>query len=392
MISKEPWSAIVSNVRIPIAKIKEQYHIPHDYEVIIPRQFDRMHRPPQGFCPFSLLHLEAGLRFPLARPVDSILRRLDICPMQLSPNSISHIQLFIIVMLHNDLEPNFENFWSLYSFTNSKRSQDRGWFYLSTRKDYRYLDDLKSNVGPWRERFIFIRPPPGKEWSFRLSWRITKSEPKLYGGGLEGDLINYITLYWYKPKQLLVEEVLRLAGLSSAPLRVWGSLGDFLILNLQFVLKYILHLMYSFAGKKVMNAHIANKVRARKGTLPENVLLELENATGDSSTPSDRTPPPATSTPVVAALEGPSGENLLEVSETLPQQVGALEAVQGEPSRPSKKRKHKSKSRSKSRSKSKSRSSRSSKFGKQRRLEARLAANREKEDDHVKTLEEQEAQ
>ncbi|KAL0394446.1 UNVERIFIED_CONTAM: hypothetical protein Slati_4410800 [Sesamum latifolium] len=238
MISKEPWSAIVSNVRIPIAKIKERYHIPHDYEVIIPRQFDRMHRP----------------------------------------------------------------------------------------------------------------------------------------------------------AKLLVEEVLRLAGLSSSPLCVRGSLGDFLILNLQFILKYVLYLMYSFAGKKVMKARIANKVRAKKRMLPENVLLELENPTGDSSTPSKRTPNHATSTPVVAALEGPSSENVLEVSEAPSLQVGALEAVQGELSRPYKKRKHKSKSRSKSRSKSKSRSSRSSKFDKQRRLEARLAADREKEDDHVKTLEEQEAQ
>ncbi|KAL0378685.1 UNVERIFIED_CONTAM: hypothetical protein Sradi_3174000 [Sesamum radiatum] len=54
MISKEPWSAIISNVKVPIAKIKERYYIPHDYKVLIPRQFDRMHRPPEGFCPFSL--------------------------------------------------------------------------------------------------------------------------------------------------------------------------------------------------------------------------------------------------------------------------------------------------------------------------------------------------
>ncbi|KAL0400153.1 UNVERIFIED_CONTAM: hypothetical protein Sradi_2358600 [Sesamum radiatum] len=306
MISKEPWSAIVSNVKHPIAKIKERYYIPHDYEVIIPRQFDRMHRPPEGFCPFSLLHVEAGLRFPLARPVDNTLRRLDICLMQLSPNSISHILLFIIVILHNDLEPNFENFWSLYSFTNSKRLGDPGWFYLSTCKDCRYLGDLKSNVGLWGERFIFIRPPPEKEWSFRLSWRITKPNPKLYGGGLEGAIINHITLYWYKPKQLVVEKVLKLAGLSSAPLRVRGSLGDLLIFT-PFIFKYVRHLTQSFAGREVMNARIANKVRAKKGTLPEHVLLDLENIVGgDSSTPSDRTPNshyPASGT---AAIEGPS--------------------------------------------------------------------------------------
>ncbi|KAL0446373.1 UNVERIFIED_CONTAM: hypothetical protein Slati_1765200 [Sesamum latifolium] len=107
-----------------------------------------------------------------------------------------------------------------------------------------------------------------------------------------------------------------------------------------------------------MNARITNKVRAKKGTLPENVLLELENAAGgDSSTPSNRTPNAAISAPMVAALQGPSGENAPELSEILPQEAGGSGAVRGEPSRPSKKRKYKSKSRSKSRSKSKSRSS-----------------------------------
>ncbi|KAL0406549.1 UNVERIFIED_CONTAM: hypothetical protein Slati_3968800 [Sesamum latifolium] len=211
-------------------------------KVRIPRKFDRMHRPPHGFCPFSLVHFEAGFRLPLTIPVARILQGLDICPMQLSPNSISHIMLFIIIMLVNNYEPNFDNFWSLYSFTTSKRSGDRGFFYLSTRKDCRFLDTLKSNVGPWKEKFIFIRPPPNQEWPFRVDWNLDKPEPITEGGGLEGNQINHLTSSWYKLKKLLEEKVLCLAGLSPAPLRVRDDV--------------------------VMNARIAGRLRALRNAVP----------------------------------------------------------------------------------------------------------------------------
>ncbi|KAL0430845.1 UNVERIFIED_CONTAM: hypothetical protein Sradi_0710500 [Sesamum radiatum] len=111
-----------------------------------------------------------------------------------------------------------------------------------------------------------------------------------------------------------------------------------------------------------MNARFANKVRVRKGTIPENVLLELENTeVAGSSTPSDRNSLHYYhSAPVMADPEGPNGRCVSEVPECPPLVVGESKAVQGEP-RKSQKRKRKSKSRSKSRRKSKSRSSRSTK-------------------------------
>ncbi|KAL2230456.1 UNVERIFIED_CONTAM: hypothetical protein Sindi_1640000, partial [Sesamum indicum] len=195
MLETNPWEGI-------------KYYIPSSFEVIVPRSHDRMHRPPPGFCAFSLNHFDAGLRLPLALYVAQILRRLEICPMQLFPNSIRHIILFVIIMRVHRFEPNFDNFWTLYSFTTSIRSADNGFFYLSARKDCRYLDPLTSNVGPWKKRFIFIRPPLGREWPFRC------------------DQINSLTSYRYDPKKVLVEEVLRLAHLSPAPIPVEGSLDD----------------------------------------------------------------------------------------------------------------------------------------------------------------------
>ncbi|KAL0409264.1 UNVERIFIED_CONTAM: hypothetical protein Sradi_1860800 [Sesamum radiatum] len=153
------------------------------------------------------------------------------------------------------------------------------------------------------------------------------------------------------------------------------------------------------ADRKVMNLRIANNVRAKKGTIPENLLLELENAeVGGSSTPSDRTSSIAiVPMLVVAALEGPSGGHTPVCVNSLQDphspKDGGSNTAPGEPSKSYKrKRKSKSNSQSKSQSNSKSRSSRSIKSSRQKSLEARLVVDCQKEEDNVKTLRQQEAQ
>ncbi|KAL2241617.1 UNVERIFIED_CONTAM: hypothetical protein Sindi_0802900 [Sesamum indicum] len=227
-LAKNPWEAVVSTVRVPVNKIREKYHIPSDFDILIPAAFDRMHRPPEGFTAFSIKHLDAGLRFPLAPPVAAILNKLGLCPMQLSPNSITHINLFVVMMRYLDLDPSFDNFLSLYSFTTSKRSGSRGFFYLSAKPDCGYLSALKSNVGAWLDRYIFIRPPSGV-WPFKNEWTKYKPLPKTCGGGLEGDQIRSLTLYKYDPKKLLNEKVLQLSGLSPASLHIEESLDSIIM-------------------------------------------------------------------------------------------------------------------------------------------------------------------
>ncbi|KAL2248227.1 UNVERIFIED_CONTAM: hypothetical protein Sindi_2675000 [Sesamum indicum] len=194
-----PWENIVSTVRRQVHLIREKYHVPPSFEVVIPNSADRMHRPPRGFCSLSLNHFDAGLRLPLAPYVSQILKLLELCPMQLLPNSIRHIIIFIIIMRVQRYEPSFDNFWSLYSFTTSARSADNGFFYLSARKEW---------------------------WPFCCEWVLEKPRPVVEGGRLEGDQIRSLSSYRYGPKKILVEEVLRLAHLSPAPIPVEGSLDD----------------------------------------------------------------------------------------------------------------------------------------------------------------------
>ncbi|KAL2252708.1 UNVERIFIED_CONTAM: hypothetical protein Sindi_0065500 [Sesamum indicum] len=217
ILESRPWENIVSIDRQQVHLIKEKYHIPPSYEVLIPNSADRMHRPPRGFCSLSLNHFDY---------VSQILRRLELCLMQLSPNSIRHIIIFIVIMRVHRYEPGFDNFWSLYSFTTSARSAESGFFYLSACKECRFLSPLTSNVGPWKKRYIFVCPPPGRGWPFCCEWVLEKPRPVVEGGGLEGDQIRSLSSYRYDPKKILVEEVLRIAHLSPAPIPVEGSLDD----------------------------------------------------------------------------------------------------------------------------------------------------------------------
>ncbi|KAL2233011.1 UNVERIFIED_CONTAM: hypothetical protein Sindi_1481100 [Sesamum indicum] len=207
----KPWLTIESTLYFTADAIRERYYIPLDHEIILPSPSDRMNRPPPGSCPISIVHLAAGLRFPLPRTVARILSRLEIGPMQLAPNSICHILSFIIIMEYFELEPDFDSFWSLYKFTTSKRSGDQGFFYLTAKPNCSFVTKLKSNVGSWKDKFFFLRPPPNQVWPFPCDWRTTKPEPKIHGVGLDDDLIITITQYQYQAKLILTEHTLKLA-------------------------------------------------------------------------------------------------------------------------------------------------------------------------------------
>ncbi|KAL2235346.1 UNVERIFIED_CONTAM: hypothetical protein Sindi_1266800 [Sesamum indicum] len=163
------------------------------------------------------------------------------------------------------LAPSVDNFLSLYAFT-TKRSGDRGFFYLSTKKDCRYLKTLKSNLGPRQKKYIFILPPASQVWHFRLEWTKYKPIPKRSGGGLEGDQINGHTAYRYDPKRLLIEEVLWLNRLSPAPLHVKNSFGDLAVLLSSIFHSHLtrnfVHILLFLADKIVMNSRIALRLKA----------------------------------------------------------------------------------------------------------------------------------
>ncbi|KAL2250115.1 UNVERIFIED_CONTAM: hypothetical protein Sindi_2485200 [Sesamum indicum] len=219
-----------------------------------------------------------------------------------------------------DLDPSFDNFWSIYSFTTSTRSANKGFFYLTFRRQCRYLEPFKSNTGPWKDRFIFVRPPPGQQWPFTLKWSVEKPEPVTEGEGLDGDLINSLTSNPFFPKKLLTEEVFCLARLSRAFVPITGSLEN-----------------------KVMLGRLTKRARARQ----ERATGEVQPTPPQDQAPGRITPQqpdPDTSATPTADLRRPEtpvdiGSEEVQAHDLFPQHRDG-------PGRP-RKRKHRSPSKSK---------------------------------------------
>ncbi|KAL0393257.1 UNVERIFIED_CONTAM: hypothetical protein Sradi_2548500 [Sesamum radiatum] len=81
IMSKDPWTGIICSLSTSFQSLREKYYIPREYDILLPRSFDRMHLPPPGYYTLSIAHLDAGLHFPLARLVFEILGRSDIHPI-----------------------------------------------------------------------------------------------------------------------------------------------------------------------------------------------------------------------------------------------------------------------------------------------------------------------
>ncbi|KAL2237671.1 UNVERIFIED_CONTAM: hypothetical protein Sindi_0958800 [Sesamum indicum] len=219
--------------------------------------------------------------------------------MQLSPNSIRHIILFVIVMRVHRFEPSFENFWSLYSFTTSARSGDAGFFYLTSRKECRFLDPLASNVGPWKTKFIFVKTPIGRQWPFSLDWKVDKPTPLIEGEGLDGDQISSITTYRYNPKKLLVEEILWLAHLTPAPLQVEGSL-------------------VSMVSQARLNRRLRAQFEARSRARSAAPETSSHPTPVGSSTPDADVPPPPGPTPIEVGSEETQSRGFRQPASIIP--------------------------------------------------------------------------
>ncbi|KAL0462984.1 UNVERIFIED_CONTAM: hypothetical protein Slati_0186000 [Sesamum latifolium] len=70
----------------------------------------------------------------------------------------------------------------------------------------------------WKDKFFFIHPPAVQKWPFPCEWRDQKLGPEIYGWGLDDDIINSLTIYWYQAYKLLMKKVLKLASLTPTPL------------------------------------------------------------------------------------------------------------------------------------------------------------------------------
>ncbi|KAK6156715.1 hypothetical protein DH2020_010963 [Rehmannia glutinosa] len=131
---QDSWELIKCTVRhSKVSHITHRYFIPPEYKMIIPGHNDRMHKPPRNCFSFHLSTLDAGLHFPLHSDIEDVLIHLSLCLTQFAPNVVRQILWFIVLMRHFKVEPSATHFWALFSITTSTKTNDRWFFYLTSR-------------------------------------------------------------------------------------------------------------------------------------------------------------------------------------------------------------------------------------------------------------------
>ncbi|KAL3652432.1 hypothetical protein CASFOL_002113 [Castilleja foliolosa] len=216
-----PWSLIRSKISdSDVSLIRQKFFIPD--------QTTGSMNPPERCLAFHVVSLEAGLRFPLSRPVEDILSGLNVCPAQLMPNSYRQILSFVILARYFQVDPSFVNFRNLISIISASRTGENGFFYLSPKRYRKLLHNLPSAFGRWKNKFIYIESPGNKPWRVPICWNGHKQyrwiSPVESPSWSQDFVSNQLTMTFYESSKILKEDVLVLAGLSPAPIETTQTL------------------------------------------------------------------------------------------------------------------------------------------------------------------------
>ncbi|KAG8384658.1 hypothetical protein BUALT_Bualt04G0140900 [Buddleja alternifolia] len=202
--------------------IRREFHIPLDYEIIIPKPDEFMFDPPDGCRTFFMSTLESGLRFPIPEPMENILRHLGSCPAQLMPNSYCLMACFIVIMQLFGLEPSWAHFWTLFQINESNVVTGDGlpFYYLAVKKTNRFIDNVRSSNGKnWKTRFFFVKHPPSRPWQVPRTWKTFKPKPKVEGRVVwpSSFILDDLTICSFDDSVINNERILSMAGISPAP-------------------------------------------------------------------------------------------------------------------------------------------------------------------------------
>ncbi|KAK4412605.1 hypothetical protein Salat_2907600 [Sesamum alatum] len=183
-----------------LPRISRDYHVPIDYTLYIPTSDQAMHRPPPCCLTVHLPLLDAGLRFPIDPRIAALINYLQISHFQLVPNALRNILYFVILMQYFGHEPSIANCSALFCASSSIRSQTPRFCY-DARRNIRFVGNLPSSAGSWKDKFLFIRALPTDE-----------------------DFVeNVLTDHWFDAYELLAEEVL---GWPYYPLQIYTPIEE----------------------------------------------------------------------------------------------------------------------------------------------------------------------
>ncbi|KZV18585.1 hypothetical protein F511_42315 [Dorcoceras hygrometricum] len=209
-----------------ISYVKDKAGITSLYEVVIPPIHARAHRPPAGFHTFYINQIDRGLRFPLPTFIASLCHYIGVSPSQLAPNSYSSLLSLAILLKFHGVPLST---YVLMQLVTIKRLGP-GKFYISNKKEFRFIGGNPSSHKGWMSRYFFIRRISGREnfWGCDMSWQdnahtLPPSPPEQ-----KPNLTKFLEAMrgkCFNAQQLIEEDLLRFFNFSGKKARLIGNLG-----------------------------------------------------------------------------------------------------------------------------------------------------------------------
>ncbi|KAL5779751.1 hypothetical protein ACOSQ2_010488 [Xanthoceras sorbifolium] len=165
---------IFSSARSTITKADlkcfvKAFNIPKRYKLLAPPPQDRAAYPLPSYVALSHQHLQGRLRLLFHGFLIDILNLFELTPFQLSPNFYFQLIYLYLIFWRHDVPPPSNNIIQ-FCFTLKKNPTLEGAYdgalhdeiyYLPMRahKYKKLLSDTKSNAGPYKISFFFVKGP-----------------------------------------------------------------------------------------------------------------------------------------------------------------------------------------------------------------------------------------
>ncbi|KAL2462368.1 Uncharacterized protein Adt_45788 [Abeliophyllum distichum] len=144
-------------------KLREEYRIPEDIELILPGPNERACFPRRGCTALHLNAFVSGMRLPLHPMFRRILRAYDLAPTQVAPNGWSQMVggMYIWFRHSFSMEMPLHVFQTVYQSRKLPRKKGReeevGWYYFCPWGSHKPLvTGCPSSIKQWKESWFWV--------------------------------------------------------------------------------------------------------------------------------------------------------------------------------------------------------------------------------------------
>ncbi|KAL2513124.1 Plus3 domain-containing protein [Abeliophyllum distichum] len=146
-----------------LTKLREEYRIPSDIDLILPEPTERACFPRMGCTALHLNAFVSGMRLPLHPMLRRILRAYDLAPTQVAPNGWSQMVGGMYLWFRHSfgMEMPLEVFQTVYQprkFSRKKgKEEEAGWYYFCPWGSHKPLvTGCPSSIKQWKESWFWV--------------------------------------------------------------------------------------------------------------------------------------------------------------------------------------------------------------------------------------------